>query len=242
MKSKLITSHDNPEIKHLKNLSLDSDYRYENGQYLIEGVRSLDDNKSILRIYLREGTSLPMKTTAPVTLLAANLFDKISLTKNSQGMIAVSKLKVYDKSSIDHTMRYVLLDRLQDPGNMGTIIRTACAFDFAGVIIAKGSVDPFSPKVVRASMSGVDKIKIILIESYKELNGKYLIAADKTGVPVNKFCWPDSFIIVIGNEANGVSDELLGACEHKLSIPLHGRIESLNAAVAAGIVLFESQK
>jgi len=242
MENKIISSPDNAEVKHLKKLAADPDYRYENAQYLIEGVRALDDNGSIVKIYLREGTSLPLKCEAPSRTLAKNLFDKISLTQNSQGVIAVSKLKVYGSSDIDPARRYVLFDRVQDPGNMGSMIRTACAFGFDGAVVMKGCVDPFSPKVVRSSMSGTDKIKIITADSQAQLAKFTLIAADMSGESIDKFRWPKAFIIVIGNEANGISEEMLNACSHRVSIPVRGNIESLNASVAAGIVLFESQK
>ena len=151
-------------------------------------------------------------------------------------------MKLFPASLLTNKGRYLLLDRIQDPGNMGTIIRTACSFGIEGIILMKGTVDPYSPKAARAAMSALDKVSITKIDSLTELAGYQLIAADTSGVDLRSFHWPDNFILAVGNEANGLCEEITRSAESIVSIPVSGNIESLNAAIACAIVLFESQK
>jgi len=111
-------------------------------------------------------------------IVSKNALDAVSATEHSQGVIAVTKLNVLGASSINPQSKYLLLDRVQDPGNIGAIIRTACAFGFKGVVITAGSADPFSPKVTRAAAGALWKIDLIKLENIYEVSTFKIIAAD----------------------------------------------------------------
>ena len=234
----LITSKANERVKHLKKLLIDRKYRYREEEYVIEGIRALDDIKNIKALFVRENTEIPDINCRQVYIVNEKVFDYISDTENSQGVIAVSALNISGSDSLSKRGRYILLDRIQDPGNMGSVIRTGCAFDLDGVIITPGCVDPFSPKVVRAAASSMEKINIIRMGNIAGLKDFNLIAADLTGQDVSSFKWPDGFILAIGNEANGLCEEVKSVAKSIITIPASGRIESLNAAVSAGIILY----
>ncbi|MBN1621632.1 MAG: RNA methyltransferase [Endomicrobiales bacterium] len=234
-----ISSAENQKIKHIKKLIADKDYRHECREYVIEGVRALQNSKNLKELYVREkANSLNIKVSKTYSL-PDKIFCKISSTENSQGVIAVSGFSTYKADSLDKNSTYVLLDALQDPGNMGTIIRSACAFKVKGIIITPGCVDPFSPKVARSATGSLEKIDIIKIKDVSELEDFTIIAADKKGKKLEDFSWPVSFILAIGNEAHGISCKLNSAAKQIVSIPVSDNTESLNAAVAAAILLYD---
>ncbi len=236
----LISSKDNPEIKHLKKLIDDKDFRYGVHEYIVEGLFALKDVKQAKKLFVREG-SLPAEVKAgKVFTVSKQLFDRLSPLENNQGVIGICELILKDPGDIDSNSRYVFLDRLQDPGNMGTIIRTAAAFGMKGIIFLKGTVDPFSPKVVRAAAGSLAKLDVIMARDYLYLRPFNIVAADAGGENLFGFKWPKNFILAIGNEGSGLSEEVLSCSKARVSIPMPGGTESLNAAVSAGIILYSS--
>ncbi|OGS35908.1 MAG: hypothetical protein A2293_17115 [Elusimicrobia bacterium RIFOXYB2_FULL_49_7] len=238
MEPLLITSRTNARIKHLKKLMADKEYRASCGEYVIEGRRVLDTVRSPLEIYVEENAEVPAIECRKTYRVAAQVFASLASTEHSQGVIVVARIAIKGPDALDPAARYILFDALQDPGNMGSIIRTACAFGIKGVILTPGCVDPFSPKVVRSAASGIEKIDIIRIAALSELEGCTLIGADMGGKALTGFAWPSSFILAIGSEAHGLSPETRRRVSSLISIPMPGAMESLNAAVAAGILLF----
>ncbi len=237
MNASRITSRSNPRIVHVKKLLADKRYRYERRQYAAEGVRVLDNASAVRELFVCEGVPVPPVPCAAVHAVSPAVFKTISTTEHSQGVVAVLDMRLFGPDRIDRNGRYVLLDRLQDPGNVGTIIRTAGAFGIDGIIVTPGSADPFSPKTVRAAASVMDKIDVIAADA-AALAGCTVIAADLRGEDARSFPWPDAFVLAIGNEANGISDEVRAVARSVVSLPLSGDIESLNAAVSAAIVLY----
>ncbi|MHB9156150.1 MAG: TrmH family RNA methyltransferase [Endomicrobiales bacterium] len=237
-----ITSRENPRIIHLKKLLSDKDYRYEHREYVLEGVRVLEDVPGIKEVFVRKGAAPPPVKAARHYEVDEKIFGGVSETRHSQGVMAVAALNVLGKEALERTGRYVFLDRLQDPGNMGTIIRTACAFGFNGIIITPGCVDPFSPKAVRAAASVTGKTAIIKVEGAVELKGHAVVAADVKGEDAASFLWPEGFILAIGNEAGGLSEEVRALAQAVVSLPISGCVESLNAAVSAGILLYLARR
>jgi len=233
-----LTSKSNDRIKHLKKLLTDRDYRYEQKEFAVEGLRALDGIKDALELYVREDVNPPDLDCKIVYEVSKGAFESAAVTENSQGVIAVAKLNILDASSIDKNSKYILLDRLQDPGNMGTIIRTACALGFKGVITTPGSTDPFSPKVTRAAASALWKIDVIKIENAEELAPFNIIAAETGGEDAAGFVWPDGFLLAVGSEAGGLSPEIKGIAKQTVGIPIKTSMESLNAAVSAGILMY----
>jgi TrmH family RNA methyltransferase len=146
-------------------------------------------------------------------------------------------IRVGGRPDVDPGSRYVFLDRLQDPGNMGTILRTACAFGLKGAILSEGCTDPYAPKVVRAAAGALETLDIIRLNGVEELRGLFVVAADLQGEDLQRFSWPRGFVLVIGNEARGVSPTVKEAAQASVRIPL-ACVESLNAAVSAAIILY----
>ena len=237
-----ITSSANDRIKHLKKLLSDRDYRYEQREFAVEGVKALDDIKNIRELFVREDVDPPEIECPKTYVVSKSAFESAASTENSQGVIAVAGLNILDVSSIDSGSKYALLDKLQDPGNMGTIIRAACAFGYRGVIITPGTVDPFSPKVTRAASGALWKIDVIKAENAESLKSFTVIAAVAGGEDAGKFEWPEGFLLAVGSEAGGLSADIGAIARKKVWIPIRKEMESLNAAVSAGILMYLSAK
>jgi len=236
----MITSAANPSIKHLQKLLKDRKYRYRQNQFAVEGYRQLEGARAIEALYVSSAAEMPELDTKPdrIHIVEHRIFERLADTENTQGVIAVCPLVHASTPCVD--ARYVLLDALQDPGNAGTIIRTAAAFGYGGVIFTPGCVDPFSPKVVRASMGAVFQCAIVLIENFKALRGCRVVAADLGGPDITAVQLDGPYILAIGNEARGISAGLHPWITQTVTIPFRtAAINSLNAAVAAGIVMYE---
>ena len=253
---KTITSKDNPVYKSACRLTRKK-YRDDAGMYLIEGVKSLEDalqlGIGIRNIFIREDRAVPESFPAEKTsLMDRELFEKLSGTETSQGVIAVADKNITDISSFAGRMgnsndNVVILDRLQDPGNAGTIIRTAEAAGYRAVIVMSGTADVYSPKVVRAAAGSLFRMQLFSSSDMNETvrilkaSGKCIVSADlDTDVMYNGVDLSENIALVIGNEGQGVSRGFLEASDIKVRIPMEGSIESLNAAVAAGILMYQS--
>ena len=239
MKILRITSRENPRAKHVVKLLASRDYRWEQKQYVLEGVRALDGLQQVDELFVRDGLQAPDIKTKALYTLSPVLFEAIAGTEHSQGVIAVCAMPP-EPRNVEKKKRYLLLDRLQDPGNVGTIIRTACAFGLDGVLLTKGSTDPFAPKVVRAAMGADHTLPVKILQDLTDLAGCTIIAADMKGSPLKKFVWPDGFVLCIGSEAHGVSPEITALARSCVSIPMGKNMESLNAAVSAGILMYSA--
>lgn len=169
--------------------------------------------------------------------------DKISDSINSQGIFVIVPLNNFTK--LEPLPNYIFLDQIQDPGNLGTIIRTAAWFGDYTVALSKNSCDPFNPKVIRATAGGIFKIPILIDQELDELHvpENHIFAFDMSGKDINHVSIPDKHCLVFGNEGNGLSKEILEK-EHfqKISIKGSGSIESMNVAVCASIALFKFSK
>lgn len=252
-----ITSKNNQVFKLFQKLTVKK-YRDRFGLYLIEGENLIEEaNKNgvqIENILIRAGDEdkliRPWIETDKVFLTDRKLFAEIAQTETSQGIIAAVKkpdLSLKDFAECKSSGNFVVLDRLQDPGNIGTIIRTADAAGYETVIALKGTVDLFSPKVVRAAAGSLFRVKIAVCESNEELteftkrSGKRLVASCLEG---SNYYYDedltDNIALVVGNEGNGICEELIKAADVRIKIPMHGSIESLNASVAAAIIMYES--
>jgi TrmH family RNA methyltransferase len=232
----LLTSPENPEIKNLRKLLNDASYRREQKALVCEGFKILQFAKNVRTLYAREDIVLPESLQRlRHRYIAKNLFDALSDTENPQGLMTVCARPQPAKYS--EKKRYIFLDRLQDPGNLGTIIRTAAAFGLDGLIYNKGCVDVFAPKVVRASMGAVFTLDLLAAE-ITGLAGN-IIAADLHGVAPENLHINGGFVLAIGSEGQGLATEVLQRASQKVSLPIQpNKAESLNAAVAAGILLY----
>lgn len=260
---KLISSESNAIIKHVKSLQFKKQ-RVKNQQFVIEGIRIIEEclkhNGYIEYIIYSEGlynvqggTDLLNKVFEKdyvIYEVPDRLFNKIATTENSQGIMAVVNMENITLEDLElkdgSELFFVILDRIQDPGNMGTIIRTSESANVDAVIVTKGSVDPYNDKVLRATMGAIFYLPIIQckddawIEYLKEKNVKLIAAdlnTDKTYVDIN---YNGNIGIVIGNEANGIDEKILYNVDERVIIPILGKIESLNAAIAASILIYKA--
>ena len=181
-------------------------------------------------------------------LISDDLMDDLSDTCTPQGVIAIADMfeyKIDDLLCIDKCI-LLLVDRIQDPGNLGTIIRAADAFKSTGIILSKGTVDLYNPKTIRASMGSIFHIPIItsaniisVINTIKKYNITILASSPKSDLAIDKVSLTSSIGLIIGNEAEGISKEVVILSDKKIKIPIPGSAESLNAAASSAIMLYE---
>ncbi|MBQ9015291.1 MAG: RNA methyltransferase [Firmicutes bacterium] len=249
---KVITSRENNLYKQTAKL-LRKKSRDETGQYLLEGTKPLRDalemGLMIEKIFARQGVipdaGIPEEK---LVFLDPKLFDHLSDTVHSQGIIAVVRRQAPDPEGfLEQAQGPVLvLDRVQDPGNAGTMIRTAEAAGFGGVIALSGSADLFSPKVVRSAAGSLLRLPVLTDVTARQLTAmargsgrKLMVTALEDAEDCFRTDQPLDGMLVIGNEGSGVCEELIAAADVRLTIPMEGKIESLNAAVAAGILMYQ---
>jgi RNA methyltransferase, trmH family len=252
-----ITSKDNELIKHIRKLK-DKKYRDESNEYVVEGVKLVEEavkeNAKIKQIIVCEDTTRTYEIPTHIMLEIARyecisvsnkIFNIITQVTNPQGIMAIIEKNAQD-AQIDYSQDIiVVLDDVQDPGNLGTILRTVDSIGLNQIIVSKGTADAFNSKVVRSTMGAIFRIKIIEVENLaqaiKEMR-KHHFKLMVTSLQTKNSIYDIDFnkkIIVIGNEANGVSKEIQDMADEKAKIPMLGRTESLNASVAAGVVMYE---
>lgn len=241
----LITSKNNPLVKETAALK-DKKGRRQLGSFLVEGKKMTEEcisgGMQVEKIFLREGVelSVPVAEDLLVTV-SEDVMRHLCDEKTPQGVVC--RVKIPTRPLCAPKKPCLILDGVADPGNMGAIIRTANAAGYDEIYLTKDCTDPYSPKSVRASMSGVFFTKLYeadrkeLIELMQS-SGIPLVIADMGGVNAFSFTPPKQFALVIGNEANGISKEARGAADLSVSIPMRGTQESLNAAVAASVLMY----
>lgn len=253
----IITSKDNEIIKHIRKLK-EKKYRDEYNEYVVEGVKiveeAIKENAKIKQVIVCNDTTKIYEIPTHIMLEIAKfdciyvsdkIFNYITQVTNPQGVMAIIE-KQDENMQIDYNQDIiVMLDDVQDPGNLGTILRTVDSIGLNQIIVSKGTADSFNSKVVRSTMGAIFRLKIIeeddLIKTIKELRKhhfKLLVTSLQTENSIYDIDFSKK-IIVIGNEANGVSKEIQDLADEKAKIPMLGRTESLNASVAAGIVMYE---
>ena len=252
-----ISSKDNSLIKHIKRLK-EKKYRDEYGEYVIEGLKlikeAIQENVDIKHIVVCDGCDNSEMIESHLKYEMArldfiyvpqNIFKLISDVGNPQGVLAVI-CKASKEIDIDINEDIILaLDDIQDPGNLGTILRTADSVGLKQILVSKGTADSYNPKVVRSTMGAIFRVKVIECENLKETlktlqKQEYKLMT--TSLKAKKTIYEVDYkkkIIVIGNEANGVSKEILNLADEKVIIPMLGKTESLNASVATGVILYE---
>ncbi|ERM92221.1 MAG: rRNA methylase [Caldanaerobacter subterraneus] len=245
----LITSEDNSFIKKIKKLK-DKKGRYEEKLFFVEGLNSvkeaLDSDFKVEYVVVGEDVEFEFKGDFKLIRIANKLFKKISDTVTPQKIMAIVRMPVYrEEDFIKEEGVYVIADNVQDPGNLGTIIRTADAFGADAVFTINNSVDIYNPKVLRASMGSIFHIPVIATanEVLYKLKGKG-VKVFATHLKGEKFVHEveidKGVAFILGNEARGVSS--LDFVDGFIKIPMTGRAESLNVSIAAAIFLYESQR
>lgn len=250
----MITSVQNAQVKALQKRMKSSKLRNEDKLFLVEGMKMVSEAlrySTVQQIYVSETFEGQEKfhVDVPVEILSDAVFKQVSDTVTPQGILAVVKMPEYSIELIlkKEKLRLVLLENLQDPGNMGTIIRTAEGAGMDGIILGEGCVDLFAPKVVRATMGSLFRVPFYHAASFQNMlgqlqeNGIKIIATDLQaiehyrGIDYTKRCG-----IVIGNESKGITKETRDRADQLVIIPMEGEVESLNASVAASLMMYES--
>ena len=253
----VISSKDNDLIKHIKKLK-DKKHRDESNEYIIEGVKLIEEavkeKARIKKIIVCEDTTRTYEIPTHIMYEIAKyecvyvtnkVFASITQVTNPQGIMAIIE-KGDTNVQIDYTQDIIVaLDDVQDPGNLGNILRTVDSIGLNQIIVSKGTADAFNSKVVRSTMGAIFRVKIIEVENLpqaiKEMR-KHHFKLMVTSLQTENSIYDIKFnkkIIVIGNEANGVSKEIQEMADEKAKIPMLGKTESLNASVAAGVVMYE---
>ncbi len=234
----VITSKSNPLIKTVSSLA-DKKFRKQLGLYLVEGLKPVREcifaGSEIERIICTEAHE---REFAGATVVSESVFKSVSAEVTPQGVMAV--VKIPREKDAPPEGRSLLLDCLQDPGNLGTVIRTANAAGYGDIYLVN-CTDPYSPKAVRASMSGIFFVNIhsgTRERVLEALEGVPLICADMDGENVFDFVPPKNFCLCIGNEGGGISEQVKSRAAYTVRIPMRKTCESLNAAVSAGIVMY----
>ena len=242
----IITSKENENIKEIKRLK---DKKYRKEKYIIEGLKMLkeaiEENVEIELIVIREGTQIEIDISKYNSIIVSeSVFKEITDVVTPQGVIAVVKKNNNNSINYDEEL-IIVLDEIQDPGNLGTIIRTVDSANLKQIIVSKNTVDAYGPKVIRSTMGAIFRVNIIevdnLLNTMEELdkNGFETLC---TSLDESESLYKIDFkkkAIIIGNEANGVSTEVQKKADKKIKIPMLGKTESLNASVATGVIIYE---
>ena len=260
---RFISSPDNDKIRLINKLSRKK-YRDQQGKFVIEGI-------NLVRAALSKGQHIELVLIADdfdyseiantltvgvdyrnIYLIPRFLFEKISDAENGSGIIAVVNKSSYTLDNLDSLElccgdNVLVLDRLQDPGNIGTMIRTAVAAGYSIVATIKGTADIYSPKVLRASAGMIFGISVVELADTEELkklvsrlDKKIVVTDPREGDPYYECNLTNDIALVIGNEGNGISDEIMESSEVRVTIPMQGEVESLNAAICASLLMYEA--
>ncbi len=257
---KRVSGKDNPTVKHITKLMKSSAYRREQDSYIIEGIRlctdALDSHVKIQTVVFSEKfTETHAKLIRPFvevcesTLICSDkLFSQISDTGTPQGILCIIK-RTGRKFSVERNGIYLGLEHIQDPSNMGTILRTAEALGVKGIIVTKDSCDIFSPKVIRGTMGAIFRLPIYECQNMayevQKMNKNQITTIATTlhqkSIPITEITeqQKQSCAVIIGNEGNGLTPQTISECQIKAVIPMQGKAESFNASVATAIILWE---
>ena len=254
---KEITSKDNAIIKQISKLQNSARERREMGLFVAEGLRLLDDiadngieiETLVLskKYYEKQGGNLNkyIQNAKETVLVNDSVFSKIADTKTPQGILAVGKIPQNSNKKIKQDGKYIALENLADPSNLGAIARTAEALGIDGIIVSGNGCDPYSPKVIRASMGTVLRMDIFVVDDFVSVlkcSGLKLFGCVVTdGSDIRKADFSGGAAVIIGNEANGLTPESKNLGQN-VTIPMSGLAESLNAASAASIAMWELKR
>ncbi len=265
----VITSSTNAQIKHIKELQSKARARRESGSFVAEGRKLVEEACGLglaQQIYLSESyareedragglagclEAKEAKEAGLVRVVADTVFKTISDTQTPQGILAVVRQPVYPIEELleRETVRLLLLEDIRDPGNLGTMLRTAEGAGIDAVLMSQGTVDYYNPKVVRATMGSIFRVPFAYAADFLKLlqtlkqKGIHLFAAHLAGKACyDEITYPSRAAVLIGNEANGLTDEAAGEADCYVKIPMAGKVESLNAAVAAALLMYQMRR
>lgn len=253
----MITSSANPGLRHIRQLASKAKTRREEGLFLVEGPRMAEEipGDQLEAAYCSEsfaaseaGEKLARKLSAQI--VADKVFSEISETITPQGILALVKCRRWKLDDLIKDGRPVAaLETLQDPGNLGTIFRTGEGAGIGGILLNRTSADPYNPKTVRATMGSIFRMPHVISEDFfgdlarLKTQGYRLYAAHLEGE--RRYTEADFFhpsVFLIGNEGSGLTDQAVRMADEKILIPMEGEVESLNAAIAATLLVYEAAR
>lgn len=260
----MITSVANARVKQVVQWQSKARERKKDRIYLVEGFKMYEEapEEDILDVYVSEDAVQKLDSgIAPdiwdklqrtgYEVVSADIFRKMSDTQTPQGILTVLRQPVYDLEELlrKPTPLFVVLENLQDPGNLGTIVRTGEGAGITGVIMSEQTVDIFNPKTIRATMGSIYRVPFVYVQDMKETlqkfheHGIHTYAAHLQGSTYyDTFSFAEPTAFLIGNEGNGLQKETADAAEAYLKIPMEGRVESLNAAIATSLLMYEAHR
>jgi len=252
----MITSRTNDKIKYIEKLKQKSSFRREEGCFIVEGIRMVREVPEDLRreLYLTEKALADhpelSRWCGAVETVSDSVMEKLADTKTPQGMLAVVKIPENgsEGDGDEKTPLYLVLDGVQDPGNVGTIIRTAEAVGATAVLLSRTSADPFSPKVVRSTMGTIFRVRVEISDDLPDTlrglkkEGVRIFGTHLSGTEFYDADLTCPLAFLIGNEGNGLTDEVAKEADSLLRIPMEGQVESLNAAVSGSVVAYEAYR
>ena len=254
----MISSSSNPQIKIIIQLQKKPKARAEQGAFVTEGIKLFEESRDgghLIKAYVSESFYEEKRigdtdyfNGFSYEIISDGVLKEASDTLTPQGIMAVVRKPVYNLDEILSApdANLVLLEDIRDPGNLGTILRTAEGAGVTGVILSKTSVDMYNPKVIRSTMGAIYRMPFIYAEDFKETlsrlkqKGISIYAAHLNAVKAyDEMDYSNRCGILIGNEANGLSEEIAAMSDEYIKIPMSGSVESLNAAIAAAILMYE---
>lgn len=264
----MISSSSNAQMKYLVKLQEKGAARREDKVYVCEGRKMFGEvlqyaKESIVKAYFSESFYTAWAHEAGhaealsgvcCDLVADSVFKEVSQTVTPQGVLAVVRQPEYTLEGLlggraDAPLRLLLLENLRDPGNLGTILRTAEGAGMDGVILSRESVDMFNPKVIRSTMGAIYRVPFVYAQDFISVlaelkrRGITVYAAHLAGsVEYDTVRYPARTALMIGNEANGLTQEAASAADARIRIPMEGSVESLNAAAAAAVLMYETYR
>lgn len=253
----MITSASNQQMKHVIQLNKKAKTRYEQRVFVVEGIKMCMEapRKDIVAMYVSESFLQTAEHVQRIKdysyeVVADNVFKTISDTQTPQGILALVKMPEYTLEDLlgaeEKQPHLLILESIQDPGNLGTMIRTGEGAGVTGILMNKTTVDVYHPKTIRATMGSLYRVPFYVTDSLKEtleeLKGKgiFLYAAHlkgKQSYDRPDYKKPCGFLI--GNEGNGLTEEMAACADEYIRIPMEGKVESLNAAIAATLLMYE---
>ncbi|MBQ8093790.1 MAG: RNA methyltransferase [Clostridia bacterium] len=249
---KVFESIRNPEIQALRKLAKARERR-ESGRYLVEGPRMAEEALAsgvLEAVYLSRDTERNTAVARAaedagigVAAVSDAVMESLCETKTPQGIICLCR--IVQDNALPSGNLILAMDAVQNPGNVGTMIRTADAAGFSGCILGAGCADLYGPKTLAAAMGSVFHVRIAAVQNLADCLAKYraenyaVIASELGGADFYDGCPSGPAVLVIGNEGNGISEAVSAAATHHLKLPMRGGAESLNASVAAGIMIYE---
>lgn len=272
----VVKSRDNKRVKYIRSLLEKNSIRKKENRFVVEGIKLADEALEygkVIEIAFAEslyndiisgaasgklsavGSKIESRLENDALIISDPIFKSVSETVTPQGVLAVVEMPCYrfnedfleQKYKKDGYIKFIILENVTDPGNIGTMIRTGEAAGITGIILSKGSADIFNPKVVRSTMGSIFRVPFMYVDELekeisrlKKLNIRIYATHLKGEKSYKDIEYGNRVGILIGNEAHGLSDEIAKLSDTYVKIPMKGQVESLNASIAAALMMFEA--